>query len=375
MPASRGCTQTGLSVSSCRRRQERLQQHLLDQQLDAALLTDRRNVHYLTGHWYSGRPVSSVGVLFKANGDSVLAVPQKPRQDVAATKVECVEADRLGTLVDNQHAQLIQALQPYMQGLKRIGCDEARCPWLLDEWEICDLNDAIQSLRRTKDEDEVAMLGEALRGCEAAYARAKEMLAPGVTEVELYAQMQAAAVEAVGEPLTEFGNDFQCGALGSLPRNRPVEAGDTAILDVSVVLRGYSSDICRTFVIGAPPTEAQLEAHRLVTEALDYVETTVRPGVSCKELYEEVHEMLHGHRGWTFSHHLGHGIGLSAHEAPRLNPNWDDTFEVGDVFTAEPGLYGDELHAGVRVEQNYVVTGAGVERLSHFPVGLAVCQV
>jgi len=43
----------------------------------------------------------------------------------------------------------------------------------------------------------------------------------------------------------------------------------------------------------------------------------------------------------VFDHHLGHGIGLFPHEGPHLNPNtnWDDVFEVGNVFTAEPGPY------------------------------------
>jgi len=141
-------------------------------------------------------------------------------------------------------------------------------------------------------------------------------------------------------------------------------------LDVGVVYRGYSSDLCRTFVIGRQPSEAQAAAHERVMEAIRYVEDTVRPGVSCRAVYDVVHAMLDGFRGWTFPHHLGHGIGLSAHEAPRLNPHWDDTFEIGDVFTAEPGLYGDELRAGVRIENDYLVTSSGLERLSHFPAAL-----
>ena len=80
--------------------------------------------------------------------------------------------------------------------------------------------------------------------------------------------------------------------------------------------------------------------------------------------------MLDGQHGWRFFHHLGHGIGLFPHEAPRLNPNWDDVFEVGDVFTVEPGLYGEDLNAGIRIEHNYLVTEGGLERLSQYPTDL-----
>ena len=61
---------------------------------------------------------------------------------------------------------------------------------------------------------------------------------------------------------------------------------------------------------------------------------------------------------------------MTAHEAPRLNPHWDDSFAEGDVFTAEPGLYGQELRSGIRVEHDFVVTASGVERLSDYPTDL-----
>jgi Xaa-Pro aminopeptidase len=87
-------------------------------------------------------------------------------------------------------------------------------------------------------------------------------------------------------------------------------------------------------------------------------------------LFEEVKRMLDGFNGWRFFHHLGHGTGLSPHEAPRLNPHWDDVFQSGDLFTVEPGLYHEELRGGVRLEQNYWLTAEGLTRLSSFPLGV-----
>jgi Xaa-Pro aminopeptidase len=93
--------------------------------------------------------------------------------------------------------------------------------------------------------------------------------------------------------------------------------------------------------------------------------------VRCRDLYEQV-------RGWlatapvgTWSSHLGHGIGLSPHEAPRLNPEWDDVLAEGDVIAVEPALYDPALACGIRIENDYVVTAQGLELLSPFPLGLA----
>jgi Xaa-Pro aminopeptidase len=96
----------------------------------------------------------------------------------------------------------------------------------------------------------------------------------------------------------------------------------------------------------------------------------VRPGVSCRHLYELVHRHLNLRSPWTFNHHLGHGVGLAPHEGPHLNPKWDDILAEGDFLAVEPGVYHESLHAGVRIEQNFVVSATGVELVSDWPVGL-----
>ena len=211
-----------------------------------------------------------------------------------------------------------------------------------------DLSSVMLSLRRAKDLDEVNLIRHAVRACEAAYARAAEILRPGLREIDVYAEVQAAAVKELGEPIGELGNDFQSGTPGGPPRTRTIEEGELMPLDVAVTVRGYRCDLCRTFAIGGQPTAQQLEAARLVGEAIDFVEREAHVGTSCRRLFVDVARMLDGINGWRFFHHLGHGTGLSPHEAPRLNPHWDDQLEAGDLFTVEPGLYHADLRGGVR---------------------------
>ena len=90
----------------------------------------------------------------------------------------------------------------------------------------------------------------AVRACEAGYARAAEILRPGIREIDVYAELQAAAIKELGERIGELGNDFQSGSPGGPPRNRPIEHGELMPLDVSVYVRRYSCDLCRTFAVG-----------------------------------------------------------------------------------------------------------------------------
>jgi Xaa-Pro aminopeptidase len=71
---------------------------------------------------------------------------------------------------------------------------------------------------------------------------------------------------------------------------------------------------------------------------------------------------FNGYEG-AFGHGLGHGIGLSTHESPRLGPNSPDILTNGMVFTVEPGIYLSGW-GGVRIEDNVVIENETVRVLS-----------
>jgi Xaa-Pro dipeptidase len=357
----------GLTREGCLRRQAALRERLATLDVDVAVLSDARHIHYFTGHWDRG--VFPSLLLIEARGRTTLAVLHPIDTSLAIDELVLFPGVRHGNLIDAPLTAAHASVRERLRAGRRFGYDVPLPPDLATT-AACDLGDTLRALRRRKEADELALIRRGIAGCEAAYAAAREMLRPGVSEFEVYVECQRAATLSIGEPIGEFGNDFQSGTAGGPPRHRRVEAGELMPLDLSAVVRGYSSDLCRTFAIGDAPAPAQHDAHRAVTDALEHVERSVRPGLSCRALHEEIAQKLDGYRGWRFPHHLGHGIGLAAHEAPRLNPQWDDTFAEGDVFTAEPALYADELRGGVRIEQDYRVTADGVERLSSFATDL-----
>ncbi len=359
----------GLTLEGCRDRQDELRRHLERLKLDAALILDRRHVYYFTG--YRQRSVFSMAALIETNGRTTLAAPLPVEQSVAADDVEVFASNRCCTLVDDQLEAACDVLQTRLSRHARLGCDSAVPIGLCPTARWVAIQESLMTMRRRKRSDEVALLRRAIAATEAAYQHARDNVSTKLTEVELAAGMFAAATAAAGEIVGEFGNDFQIGSVGSAPRARRPELGETAILDLSVVVRDYRSDMCRTFVVGGKPSDVQLTARERILEVIRLVEQTARPGVSCRQLFQTAHEMLDGFRGWSFSHHLGHGIGLSPHETPRLNPDWDDVLQVGDVVTAEPGLYGPDLQAGLRIEEIYLVNELGVERLSNFSTDLS----
>jgi Xaa-Pro aminopeptidase len=47
---------------------------------------------------------------------------------------------------------------------------------------------------------------------------------------------------------------------------------------------------------------------------------------------------------------------------------WNDHFESGDVFALEPGMYGSELQAGLRIEEIYHLSETGLNKLTKLPL-------
>jgi Xaa-Pro aminopeptidase len=186
--------------------------------------------------------------------------------------------------------------------------------------------------------------------------------------------MQSAIVRAAGT-MVPLPGDFACGTRaiqeGGMPTSRAIQAHDLYILDIFPAPALYAGDTCRTFA-ATEPTDDQHRAWEIVLQALHLGESMIKPGVQAREVHRVIKEFLDGYEPSkkSFWHHAGHGIGLHGHEAPRMIPASDDIFEVGDVIAMEPGIYSEELHGGIRLEDNYVVRENGIENLFSFPMDL-----
>lgn len=361
-----------IDLDACRSRQWRLLAEMHGQDVGWAIVTQPENIQWLTGvrfPWF----LKSV-VAISADGKLTLIAPHKAPDAAAADDVVVYQAKWHSTARNDQTQAAMSALRDVLGDRlnpARAGVEFASFGQYLElcDSELVDFEPLFYRLRRRKDADELALIRKAIAGTERMYRRAREIVRPGVNELHVFNELQAAAVDEFREMLTATGNDYQCASRGGPPRDRCAAAGELYILDLGPAFRGYFADNCRTLAV-SEPTDAQREAWTFIQKALAHVEATVRPGKNARELFHEVQAILDAAPLGVFNHHLGHGIGLFPHEAPHLNPRWDDVFEVGDVFTAEPGLYAPELNAGMRIENDYLVTETGVERLSNFSTEL-----
>ena len=360
-----------LTTAGCQQRLDRLRHLLAAERIDVGLITHPKHVYYFSGFL---APWHERALLAVDQHAATLVCSRQPAA-TAASAVRVCELQSLATIRPDQSQRIAAMLGDLIRPAGRVGTEWSTCDarWArLVAGELVDLQPAIERLRRRKDPDELALLRKSAECIDACYRYAAGVVEPGLDELDLYSGLHRAAVATAGEPIGRFGNDFQSGTPGGPPRRRRAREGELWILDLSVEYRGYAADACRVFAVGSAVTDQQYAAWEKIHRALAFAEQRARPGGSCSELYEQVKRQLDDARPAAFPHHLGHGIGLDAHEAPRLNPCWDDCFAEGDVVTIEPGLYHDSLRGGLRIENDYVITAHGAEPLNAFPLEIHV---
>jgi Xaa-Pro aminopeptidase len=362
-----------LDPTQSRKRQQRLTDALRDRGVDAVVVGLPHHVYYLCAHlphW-----LHYAGFVLLKNGRSWLTAANKRVENGAIDEPQFYEARWLATLRQEQPQVIAEQIVSFLKasGVRRIGIDTSAVTARLAldrDFDTQLIDPVLWQLRRRKDFDELALLGKAADCAEEMFARAREIITPGVQEIDVFTELHSVAVKTAGEPLSaQLGNDYVCGGGGGPPRpGRAAQAGELYIIDVGPAYRGYFADACRTFSVGRAPTQRQRDACDAIQSCFPIIEQLAKPGARGCDLYEAVITHLKNIAGRAFTHHLGHGIGLEPHEFPHLNPKWDDVLIEGEIFAAEPAIYGPDLGGGIRIENNYLVTATGVTPLLNAPM-------
>ena len=203
----------------------------------------------------------------------------------------------------------------------------------------------LQEIRRVKTESELAILREAARVTDEAFADVLRQVRVGASEwelaIELEYQMRRRGAEALSFPSVVYG--YHGDRPSSIrkyrePRYDPLKEGTILAFDFGCVVDGYCSDFGRTVAIGEPAPEVErfaadlAEAHRLGIHEL-------RSGATANSVHRAVQCAL-DEAGWGdhFVHRTGHGIGMDVHEDPALDRLDTTRLETSMVFTIEPSV-------------------------------------
>jgi Xaa-Pro aminopeptidase len=243
--------------------------------------------------------------------------------------------------------------------------------------DVADATPLLNRARAVKTSQELERMRLANELAAGAMEHLRERLRPGMTESEAGALWNG-WVHAHGtgyQGKVDLAHGFSLVWSGSGIRtftatgSRPVQEREPTLFEIWVCADGYWCDHTKNLCPGElDPRYAELEQGLL--RVYEAAIAHCRPGASLAELDVLIRDGIAelGYPGQP-THPVAHGVGARAHEPPYAHRAAEGTIEEGMVLAIEPGCYWPE-GGGLRVEDNFLVTADGAERLSSFPDGI-----
>ena len=260
---------------------------------------------------------------------------------------------------------------------------------------IAALDYYVHEMRLCKSAAELDCMRRSAALAVAAHKRAMARTRPGMHEYEIEAELiyrfrQGGAPES-------YPSIVACGAnacvLHYSENDALMKEGDLLLVDAGCELRGYASDITRTWPVSGRYTVEQRAVYEIVLEAQRAAIAAIGPGVSIRDPHHAAIDVItKGLRslgllkGKTsrlmrdkayrefFMHGTSHWLGMDVHDVGDYEAGGEPRkFKPGMCCTVEPGIYiapdNDNAPApfrgiGVRIEDDVAVTADGCEVLT-----------
>jgi Xaa-Pro aminopeptidase len=374
---------------------ERVRALMADENLDALVVRAPDNVLYLTNFWSMKGYDACV---FPREGEPVLICLEASAEDAERTAwtkdVRYIrgyhESDPRPPL-----ARTLDAAVEAAHGYGRVGLELSLGTQAADRmvgepttftkaWFDAfeggvDGTPLLNRARMLKTEQEVARMRIANEIATQAMHHVRRQLQPGMKESEVAALWQGFVHgQGTARDDVELALPFTLIWAGkgiktfTATSDLPVVEGEPVLFEIWVCADGYWADHTKNLVV-SPLRDDYEELERRLMAVYESAIDFVRPGASMGELDRLVRDGLAemGYPGQP-THPICHGVGARAHEPPYPHQAAGGVFEEGMVLAVEPGAYW-EGGGGLRVEDNFLVTAEGLEKLSAFPDGVVRC--
>lgn len=261
---------------------------------------------------------------------------------------------------------------------------------------IRDVRTLIDEMRLYKSPFELGIMREAAQISAGAHRRAMQAVRPNMMEYEIEAELLHEFYRH-GSRSPAYSSIVAGGAnacvLHYVENDGQLKNGDLLLIDAGCELRGYASDITRTFPVGGKFSGPQKDLYELVLAAQTAAIEAAKPGAHWNMPHEAALDVLirgfihfglckgspeavleSGDYRRFYMHRTGHWLGMDVHDAgeyKQKNGEWR-LLQPGMTLTVEPGCYvrpADDVpehfwNIGIRIEDDVAITESGREVLT-----------
>ena len=225
--------------------------------------------------------------------------------------------------------------------------------------EIVDADPVFEEMRLIKMDFEIKRIVTFGSRIEDVIYNAFAQVRAGMTEKDIYRHIangfnDVAKGDKMSMPMV--GSGWRSCLLNGEPTDRVLEKGDIVRVDVMGTKDNYYCDCCRTAVVGTP-AEHHVEIYEKLVKAHDDAIAQIRPGVDTKTIYNNFSQQFtsYGFKPVAF---VGHGLGLTLHEEPYINPYKSTILQKNMVLCVEP-IHVIDGKCGYQLENEVLVTEDG----------------
>ena len=373
------------------KRLDNIHKKLENENIDAIVITSPANFRYFSGldsnFWES--PTRPWFLIISKNGKIKALVPSIGLSAIESTFIKDIEVWQSPNPKDEGTSLLKKIIKTFPKN-SNIGFELGMETYLrmsikeflkikkdLQEYNFIDSTNIVWSLRKIKSDLEIKNIEKVCSITSKVFNNLINKISLGMSEREIATIFK--------KDLMNNGVDYimylSCASgingynqIICNPSEKKIGDGNILIIDTGSTLNGYYCDFDRNFGFGNI-NQKSLDAYNKLWNATEKTLEIIKPGISCKEVYESLSKNLFSSNVKSSVGRMGHGFGLQLTEPPSIMIDDNTILEKNMILALEPSI---EIENDLMLvhEENILITQNGNRLLtSRTPKELPVINV
>ena len=373
------------------KRLDNIHKKLENENIDAIVITSPANFRYFSGldsnFWES--PTRPWFLIISKNGKIKALVPSIGLSAIESTFIKDIEVWQSPNPKDEGTSLLKKIIKTFPKN-SNIGFELGMETYLrmsikeflkikkdLQEYNFIDSTNIVWSLRKIKSDLEIKNIEKVCSITSKVFNNLINKISLGMSEREIATIFKKDLINNGVDYIMYLSCASGINGYNQIicnPSEKKIGDGDILIIDTGSTLNGYYCDFDRNFGFGNI-NQKSLDAYNKLWDATEKTLEIIKPGISCKEVYESLSKNLFSSNVKSSVGRMGHGFGLQLTEPPSIMIDDNTILEKNMILALEPSI---EIENDLMLvhEENILITQNGNRLLtSRTPKELPVINV
>ena len=361
------------------KRLDNIHKKLENENIDAIVITSPANFRYFSGldsnFWES--PTRPWFLIISKNGKIKALVPSIGLSAIESTFIKDIEVWQSPNPKDEGTSLLKKIIKTFPKN-SNIGFELGMETYLrmsikeflkikkdLQEYNFIDSTNIVWSLRKIKSDLEIKNIEKVCSITSKVFNNLINKISLGMSEREIATIFKKDLINNGVDYIMYLSCASGINGYNQIicnPSEKKIGDGDILIIDTGSTLNGYYCDFDRNFGFGNI-NQKSLDAYNKLWDATEKTLEIIKPGISCKEVYESLSKNLFSSNVKSSVGRMGHGFGLQLTEPPSIMIDDNTILEKNMILALEPSI---EIENDLMLvhEENILITQNGNRLLS-----------